>query len=108
MVNGSGLDISTAGDIAKFSVFLKDTYLYPSPVELESLQVQILHESDNEIIHPSIHLKGSGNGKFQAFSPLWIFFRFLIQTLLQVAYYLKTWITEILIQNRLLPLHWPV
>ncbi|GFQ03406.1 protein gamete expressed 2 [Phtheirospermum japonicum] len=48
IVNGSGLNKSVAGEIAKFSVFLKDAYLYPSPVELESIQVQISRESDSQ------------------------------------------------------------
>ncbi|KAK3001560.1 hypothetical protein RJ639_021183 [Escallonia herrerae] len=47
IINGSGLNNSVAGESSKFSVFLRDAYQYPSPVELEKLQVQILqrHES---------------------------------------------------------------
>ncbi|KAL3812927.1 hypothetical protein ACJIZ3_014195 [Penstemon smallii] len=66
VVNGSGLNNSIAGDVAKFSVFLKDAYLYPSAVEIESLRVQIVLESDPEILlHPSIQIK-SGNVNHKA------------------------------------------
>ncbi|KAL2229739.1 UNVERIFIED_CONTAM: Protein GAMETE EXPRESSED 2 [Sesamum indicum] len=66
IVNGSGLNNSVAGDIATFSVFLKDSYLYPSPVDLENLKVQIFQESDSEIIHPSIRIRGAINGSFSS------------------------------------------
>ncbi|KAK6161087.1 hypothetical protein DH2020_004468 [Rehmannia glutinosa] len=62
IVNGSGLNNSVAGEIAKFSVFLKDAYLYPSPVELTSLQVQVVRESDSQVIHPSILIRETANG----------------------------------------------
>ncbi|GER52166.1 gamete expressed 2 [Striga asiatica] len=64
IVNGSGLNNSVAGEIAKFSVFLKDAYLYPSPVELESLQVRIIRESDSQVIHSSVHIKETHNDSF--------------------------------------------
>lgn len=64
LVNGSGLSNSVAGETEQFSVFLKDAYLYPSPVELESLRVQIVLESDSRIIiHPSIHMRETANGE---------------------------------------------
>ncbi|PIN00557.1 hypothetical protein CDL12_26938 [Handroanthus impetiginosus] len=63
MVNGSGLNNSVAGDFAKFSVFLKDAYLYPSSVDLQSLQVQIVHESDSHTIRPNITIREILNGK---------------------------------------------
>ncbi|KAL0414762.1 UNVERIFIED_CONTAM: protein GAMETE EXPRESSED 2 [Sesamum radiatum] len=66
IVNGSGLNNSVAGDIATFSVFLKDAYLYPSPVDLENLQVQIFRESDSKIIHPSIRIREAINGSFSS------------------------------------------
>ncbi|KAL0348648.1 UNVERIFIED_CONTAM: protein GAMETE EXPRESSED 2 [Sesamum angustifolium] len=66
IVNGSGLNNSVAGDIATFSVFLKDAYLYPSPVDLEKLQVQIFRESDSKIIHPSIRIRETINGSFSS------------------------------------------
>ncbi|KAK4338873.1 hypothetical protein RND71_040335 [Anisodus tanguticus] len=44
IVNGSGLNDSVAGESARFSVFLKDAYLYPSLVELDSMQVQVVNE----------------------------------------------------------------
>ncbi|KAG8369910.1 hypothetical protein BUALT_Bualt14G0062500 [Buddleja alternifolia] len=62
IVNGSGLNDSIAGDTAKFSVFLKDAYLYPSPVGLESLQVRIVHESDKQILQPIVHIRETSNG----------------------------------------------
>ncbi|XP_022864989.1 protein GAMETE EXPRESSED 2 isoform X1 [Olea europaea var. sylvestris] len=62
IVNGSGLNNSVAGHAAKFSVFLKDAYLYPAPVELKRLQVQIVHEFDSQIIQPSIRIRETVNG----------------------------------------------
>ncbi|KAL2464204.1 Protein GAMETE EXPRESSED 2 [Forsythia ovata] len=62
IVNGSGLNNSLAGHVAMFSVFLKDAYLYPAPVELERLQVQIVHEFDSQILLPSIHIREAFNG----------------------------------------------
>ncbi|KAL3648666.1 hypothetical protein CASFOL_005069 [Castilleja foliolosa] len=66
VVNGSGLNKSVAGEIAKFSIFLKDAYLYPSPVDLESVQVRIYRESDSEVIHPSIYIKETANGSLDS------------------------------------------
>ncbi|KAL7104906.1 hypothetical protein ACP275_07G011600 [Erythranthe tilingii] len=57
IVNGSGLNNSVAGETERFSIFLKDAYLYPSPVELESLRVQIMHESDFQIVRPIINIR---------------------------------------------------
>nr|XP_009757468.1 PREDICTED: protein GAMETE EXPRESSED 2 [Nicotiana sylvestris] len=62
IVNGSGLNDSVAGEAAKFSVFLKDAYLYPSLVELESIQVQIVNEFDSYHAQPSIHPMKMVNG----------------------------------------------
>lgn len=39
--------------------------MYPSPVDLEKLQVQILHESDSKTLRSSIHPIKSVNGKAQ-------------------------------------------
>ncbi|XP_073120518.1 protein GAMETE EXPRESSED 2 [Henckelia pumila] len=70
IVNGSGLNDSVAGDTAKFSVFLKDAYLYPSPVEVESLQVRIVHEFDySQILHPSILIREISNGSMSYGTP---------------------------------------
>ncbi|XP_057957884.1 protein GAMETE EXPRESSED 2 [Malania oleifera] len=55
MVNGSGLDSSVAGEMAKFSVYLNDIYQYPSPVELERLRLQIVRKLDSLVVLPSIH-----------------------------------------------------
>lgn len=63
IVNGSGLNDSFAGETARFSVFLRDEYLYPSPVNLESLQVQIQHESDSKQISSNIRPLRTVNGK---------------------------------------------
>ncbi|KAK3016337.1 hypothetical protein RJ639_005721, partial [Escallonia herrerae] len=54
IIDGSGLNHSVAGESSKFSVFLRDAYQYPSPVELEKLQVQILQVSDLRQVWPSI------------------------------------------------------
>ncbi|KZV31138.1 protein GAMETE EXPRESSED 2-like [Dorcoceras hygrometricum] len=69
IVNGSGLNDSVAGDTAKFSVFLKDAYLYPSPVEVESLQVRIVHEFDSQILHPIILIREIANGSMSSGRP---------------------------------------
>lgn len=62
IVNGSGINNSVAGETAIFSVFLRDTYLYPSPVMLDFLQVQIVQESDSHIIRPTIRVRETANG----------------------------------------------
>ncbi|XP_024922274.2 protein GAMETE EXPRESSED 2 isoform X2 [Ziziphus jujuba] len=55
IVNGSGLNNSTAGEIAYFSVYLNDIYHYPSPVEVERLQVEIVREIDSYGVQPTIY-----------------------------------------------------
>ncbi|XP_018632337.1 protein GAMETE EXPRESSED 2 isoform X5 [Nicotiana tomentosiformis] len=62
IVNGSGLNDSVAGEAARFSVLLKDAYLYPSLIELESLQVQIVNEFDSYHTQASIHPMKMVNG----------------------------------------------
>ncbi|CAK9170054.1 unnamed protein product [Ilex paraguariensis] len=64
IINGFGLNNSIAGEVARFSVFLKDAYLYPSPVELERLQVQIVRELDSHQVHPSIYPMENVNGSW--------------------------------------------
>ncbi|XP_058212496.1 protein GAMETE EXPRESSED 2 [Rhododendron vialii] len=54
IVNGSGLNDSGAGEVSRFSVVLRDAYQYPAPVELETLQVQIIRDLDSYHIQPSI------------------------------------------------------
>ncbi|KAE9455197.1 hypothetical protein C3L33_12904, partial [Rhododendron williamsianum] len=54
IVNGSGLNDSVAGEVSRFSVVLRDAYQYPAPVELETLQVQIIRDLDSYHIQPSI------------------------------------------------------
>ncbi|CAM8993172.1 unnamed protein product [Rhodiola kirilowii] len=54
VINGSGLENSVAGEIETFSVYLKDKYQYPSPVELDILRVQILRETDLLPVWPTI------------------------------------------------------
>lgn len=54
VVNGSGLNNSIAGEVAEFTVYLKDLYQYPSAVETERLQVQIVRESDSYHVSPTI------------------------------------------------------
>lgn len=55
IVNGTGLNHSVAGEVARFSIYLKDAFEYPSLIELEVLQVQILHEVDPQPLQPSIY-----------------------------------------------------
>ncbi|RDX60235.1 Protein GAMETE EXPRESSED 2, partial [Mucuna pruriens] len=63
VVNGSGLNDSVAGVKAEFSVYLNDIYQYPSPVEANILQVQILRENDSYSVSPIISpmLNNSGS-----------------------------------------------
>ncbi|CAH2065290.1 unnamed protein product [Thlaspi arvense] len=39
IVNGSGINASIAGESLGFSIFLKDAYSYPSPIQVNRLQV---------------------------------------------------------------------
>ncbi|KAA8548952.1 hypothetical protein F0562_000636 [Nyssa sinensis] len=64
IVNGSGLNHSIAGEVSRFSVFLKDAYQYPSPVELERFQVKIMRESDSLHVLPSIYPMEIVNGNW--------------------------------------------
>jgi len=54
-VNGSGLNSSIAGEEASFTVYLKDEYEYPSPVELRMLQVKITHETESYAVLPIVY-----------------------------------------------------
>ncbi|GAB4851307.1 hypothetical protein Ancab_039930 [Ancistrocladus abbreviatus] len=62
IINGSGLNSSVAGEVVKFSVYLNDRYLYPSPIELGLLQVQITQEADSYSVLPSIYAIETING----------------------------------------------
>ncbi|KAL6990002.1 hypothetical protein U1Q18_015754 [Sarracenia purpurea var. burkii] len=62
IVNGSGLNDSVAGEVASFSVVLKDAYQYPAPIELERLQVLIVQELDSYRVLPSIYPVQTVNG----------------------------------------------
>nr|XP_027120821.1 protein GAMETE EXPRESSED 2-like [Coffea arabica] len=64
VVNGTGLNHSFAGEVSTFSVFLRDAYLYPSPAELDMLQVKILHESSLKQLRPRIRPKKAEMGTF--------------------------------------------
>ncbi|XP_021770837.1 protein GAMETE EXPRESSED 2-like [Chenopodium quinoa] len=55
IVNGSGLNNSVAGQEARFSVYLKDAYEYPCPVEMRMLQVQISCPADSYMVLPTIY-----------------------------------------------------
>jgi hypothetical protein len=46
---------SVSGEMAEFSVYLNDLYQYPSLVEVERLQVQIVREIDSYYVLPSIY-----------------------------------------------------
>ncbi|XP_042050502.1 protein GAMETE EXPRESSED 2-like isoform X1 [Salvia splendens] len=65
IVNGSGLNSSVVGETAKFSIFLRDAYWYPSQVQLEYLRVHIMQVSDSQIIQPRIQIRAS-NGSFSS------------------------------------------
>ncbi|KAB5548395.1 hypothetical protein DKX38_011801 [Salix brachista] len=55
IVNGSGLNDSTAGEMTQFSLYLNDIFQYPSFVGVESIRVQIVRETDSYPIQPSIY-----------------------------------------------------
>ncbi|KHN26535.1 hypothetical protein glysoja_019774 [Glycine soja] len=63
VVNGSGLNDSVAGVKAEFSVYLNDIYQYPSPIEANILQVQILRENDSYSASPIIYPMLNNNGE---------------------------------------------
>ncbi|PON88358.1 1,4-alpha-glucan-branching enzyme [Trema orientale] len=54
VVNGTGLNNSVAGEVAELSIYLRDSFLYPSPVEVERPQVQITREIDSYNVLPVI------------------------------------------------------
>ncbi|MED6140343.1 hypothetical protein PIB30_092281, partial [Stylosanthes scabra] len=62
VVNGSGLNNSVAGIKQEFSVYLNDVYEYPSPVEADVVQVQILKENDSYSVSPFIYPILNKNG----------------------------------------------
>ncbi|KAK9059167.1 hypothetical protein SSX86_021786 [Deinandra increscens subsp. villosa] len=62
VLNGSGLDDSVAGEPSRFSILLKDAYQYPSPVELERLQVQIIVPKLSLHVNSQIYPKDYTNG----------------------------------------------
>ncbi|KAK1390459.1 Gamete expressed 2 [Heracleum sosnowskyi] len=62
IINGSGLNDSVAGEVSKISVFLRDAYQYPSPIELERLRFQILQENETQHVWSSIYPKDFVNG----------------------------------------------
>ncbi|XP_038991742.1 protein GAMETE EXPRESSED 2-like [Hibiscus syriacus] len=63
IVNGTGLNTSVAGEPAQFSVYLRDAFQYPSPVEVERLQVEIEREIDSTSIPPTISPTQISNGE---------------------------------------------
>ncbi|CAI9089753.1 OLC1v1024385C1 [Oldenlandia corymbosa var. corymbosa] len=64
VVNGSGLNNSVAGEVASFAVFLRDAYQYPSPVELERLQVKIWHEMTLQQLQATVSPQKAVNGTY--------------------------------------------
>ncbi|PIA61321.1 hypothetical protein AQUCO_00300691v1 [Aquilegia coerulea] len=54
VINGSGLVCSIAGKRSMFSVYLEDRFHNPSPVEVETVRVQILGTVDSSNIVPLI------------------------------------------------------
>ncbi|XP_052620731.1 protein GAMETE EXPRESSED 2 isoform X1 [Lactuca sativa] len=55
IVNGSGLHNSVAGEVSKFSIFLRDAYQYPSPIEVHRLRVEITLPSLSLHVDPQIY-----------------------------------------------------
>ncbi|XP_021836344.2 uncharacterized protein [Spinacia oleracea] len=53
--NGSGLNHSVAGQEARFSVYLKDAYQSPSPVEIRMLQVQVACVEESYMVLPTVY-----------------------------------------------------
>ncbi|XP_052190913.1 protein GAMETE EXPRESSED 2 isoform X2 [Diospyros lotus] len=62
IISGSGLNDSVAGEVGRFSVLLKDAYQYPAPIDLEKLQVRIVHEFDSHFVQPRIYPVQNVNG----------------------------------------------
>ena len=62
IVNGSGLNNFVAREVSKFSILLTDAFQYPSPHDLERLQVQITLPSHLLCVYPQIHPMDSFNG----------------------------------------------
>ncbi|XP_019107950.2 protein GAMETE EXPRESSED 2 isoform X1 [Beta vulgaris subsp. vulgaris] len=62
IINGSGLNITVAGQEARFSVHLIDAYQYPCPVEMRMLQVQIAWMTDSYMVLPKIYPLEELNG----------------------------------------------
>lgn len=76
IVNGSGLNASTAGESLGFSIYLKDAYGYPSSVQVNILQVQIIQEADDSsyilpTITPRETLNGTKVSSYRAATPLY-------------------------------------
>ncbi|KAG0458934.1 hypothetical protein HPP92_022062 [Vanilla planifolia] len=69
--NGSGLIKSVAGRVSYFTVFLKDAYWNPSPVEAEKLYVQIFSRNGSFVVGPIIFplrsINGTSHGPFTGF-----------------------------------------
>ncbi|CAH2044666.1 unnamed protein product [Thlaspi arvense] len=74
IVNGSGINASIAGESLGFSIFLKDAYGYPSPIQVNRLQVRIIQETDSSYVLPTIQPRETLNGtgpNYKAFTPLY-------------------------------------
>ncbi|KAL1181593.1 hypothetical protein V6Z11_A02G060200, partial [Gossypium hirsutum] len=63
IINGTGLNSSVAGEQAEFSVYLRDAFEYPSPVEVERLRVEIRSETDSISVSPTIYPTQISNGE---------------------------------------------
>ncbi|CAH8390453.1 unnamed protein product [Eruca vesicaria subsp. sativa] len=69
IVNGSGLNASIVGESLDFSIYLKDAYGYPSSVQVNILQVQIIQEADSSYVLPTIKPRETLNGTKVSFLP---------------------------------------
>ncbi|CAH1453869.1 unnamed protein product [Lactuca virosa] len=63
IVNGSGLQNSVAGEVSKFSIFLRDIYDYPSPFDLLKIRVEITLPSLSLDVDPHINPVDPHNGE---------------------------------------------
>ncbi|KAK5840705.1 hypothetical protein PVK06_009608 [Gossypium arboreum] len=63
IINGTGLNTSVAGEQAEFSVYLRDAFEYPSPVEVERLRVEIRSETYSISVSPTIYPTQISNGE---------------------------------------------
>lgn len=86
IVNGSGLQNSVAGEVSKFSIFLRDIYDYPSPFNLITIRVEITLPLISLDVDPHIYPVDPHNGIIFFFSfKIYIFIYRLTKTFRDVT-----------------------